>query len=122
MSTFATRYTAERLRHTIAAANPNEGEDVEPPTSVEKYTVSVGFLDRLLFANGAVGQMWNTSSIQTTFPRLVVLHNNWIRGLRAKMIRLVEHHMWVFDRENSVCVYAPHPPRPLALWDPDSSE
>lgn len=44
----------------------------------------VQFLDRMEYPNGAVGSMWDSANIEKDHQQLVILHNNWIRGFRAK--------------------------------------
>ena len=46
-------------------------------------------MDRRLYPNGNVGGYWDAKDIHSRFPQVVILHNNWIKGLRAKIERLV---------------------------------
>ena len=72
--------------------------------------LEVTFLNRLHYPNGAVGQLWEAASnVSTTHPEVIVLHNNWIRGLQAKIRRLIEQRLWWFDRNDEVCDYSPSP-------------
>lgn len=71
--------------------------------------LAVDFLPRLQYPNGAVGQLWEVAAnISTSNPEVVVLHNNWIRGLQAKTRRLVEQRVWWYDRDNELCNYDAH--------------
>eukprot|EP00045_Choanoeca_perplexa_P012107 m.130774 g.130774 ORF g.130774 m.130774 type:complete len:716 (+) comp15888_c0_seq4:182-2329(+) len=72
-------------------------------------SLDVQFLDREVYANGAVGGYWDQSNLGKTQPQLVLLHNNWIKGLRAKIERFFLHKMWVYDRAQEVCFYGPTP-------------
>ena len=42
-------------------------------------TLDVQFLDREVYANGAVGGYWEQSDLPTSQPQLAILHNNWIK-------------------------------------------
>jgi hypothetical protein len=80
----------------------NEVEDGEP--------IEVDFLNRLHYPNGAVAQLWEiAANISTTNPEVVILHNNWLRGLGAKMRRMIDQRLWWYDRDNEFCDYTPNP-------------
>ena len=78
-----------------------DGAEVE-----EQLPLEVEFLDRLLYPNGAVGKFWDIKDIQTSKPELVILHNNWIRGLRSKFKRVVDHRLWYYARDKEACDYS----------------
>lgn len=70
----------------------------------------VEFLPRLQYPNGAVGQLWEAAAdLPRTNPDVVILHNNWIRGLPAKARRLVEQGVWWYDRSREICDYRERP-------------
>lgn len=71
--------------------------------------VDVLFLDREFYPNGHVNSYWEAYNITKAHPQLIVLHNNWIKGLRAKIERLVDHKLWFFDRQKEICDYSPSP-------------
>ena len=62
-------------------------------------------MDRRLYPNGNVGGYWDAKDIHSRFPQVVILHNNWIKGLRAKIERLVLRRLWYYDREKEICNY-----------------
>eukprot|EP00056_Hartaetosiga_gracilis_P003090 m.59689 g.59689 ORF g.59689 m.59689 type:complete len:737 (-) comp11328_c0_seq1:26-2236(-) len=69
----------------------------------------VQFLDRELYPNGSVNNYWKSLSIIDDFPQLVILHNNWIKGLRAKIERTVTRGLWYYNREKLICSYEEKP-------------
>ncbi len=85
-------------------AHEREGEHGDPTV------IDVQLLNRLHFPNGAVGQLWDiASNISSTNPEVVILHNNWIRGLRSKIRRIIDQRLWWYDREGEMCDYSPNP-------------
>eukprot|EP00041_Stephanoeca_diplocostata_P009918 m.156830 g.156830 ORF g.156830 m.156830 type:complete len:742 (+) comp17950_c0_seq8:272-2497(+) len=85
--------------------------DGEPPFDPDS-SLRVEFLDRHQFPNGATGTRANVSKLYWDLKaakhhpdNLVVLHNNWIKGLGNKVRRLVEQDLWYFDREAEICMY-----------------
>ncbi|EGD73448.1 hypothetical protein PTSG_05152 [Salpingoeca rosetta] len=67
--------------------------------------LEVEFLDRRQYPNGNVGGYWNSDNIHVRHPQIVILHNNWIKGLRAKIERLVLRGLWYYDRDREICNY-----------------
>jgi hypothetical protein len=41
--------------------------------------------------------------------QVMILHNNWIKGIRAKIARVIEKKLWFYDREKEICNYEPRP-------------
>eukprot|EP00049_Salpingoeca_infusionum_P015209 m.292234 g.292234 ORF g.292234 m.292234 type:complete len:734 (-) comp15837_c0_seq5:572-2773(-) len=74
-----------------------------------KSVLEVEFLNRKHYPNGHVSQFWEQDDIQAFNPDIVILHNNWIKGLRAKIERLIQHGLWFYDRSKQVCTYEPSP-------------
>jgi hypothetical protein len=79
------------------------------PQAPSEDLLLVEFLDRDLFPAGAWKNFWDSPDIKKAYPQLVVLHNNWIKGLQAKAQRLVNHHLWWYDRTKMICSYAQSP-------------
>eukprot|EP00043_Microstomoeca_roanoka_P014979 m.149237 g.149237 ORF g.149237 m.149237 type:complete len:754 (-) comp16155_c1_seq1:177-2438(-) len=100
-----------------------------PPADMMESTVGgndntlleVEFLDRTLYPNGNVGGYWDYPDVRKVNPDIVILHNNWIKGLRAKTQRLVERKLWFFDREKEICAYEPQPEF-VFNWSVDAEE
>ncbi len=91
-----------------AVAVGADGGDAGEPTAAAELEVQ--FLNRLHFPNGAVGQLWEVAANMTvTNPEVVILHDNWIRGLQAKVRRLVEQRLWWYDRDGEMCDYSANP-------------
>eukprot|EP00053_Salpingoeca_punica_P009097 m.81418 g.81418 ORF g.81418 m.81418 type:complete len:764 (-) comp14876_c0_seq3:854-3145(-) len=96
-----------------ANANGNSEMLVDP--------VEVEFLDRTLFPNGAVGGYWDAEDVLAAQPNLVILHNNWIRGLRSKVKRAIDHKLWFYSRDKEICDYSARPKFSLD-WAIDEKE
>mmetsp|Transcript_21205 Transcript_21205/g.55302 ORF Transcript_21205/g.55302 Transcript_21205/m.55302 type:complete len:734 (+) Transcript_21205:388-2589(+) len=74
----------------------------------------VQFLDRHHYPNGASAERsgrrrryWDVSDIRGHSDKLVILHNNWIKGFASKVGRMVEHGLWYYARDDMVCRYEP---------------
>ncbi|EDQ92757.1 uncharacterized protein MONBRDRAFT_4746 [Monosiga brevicollis MX1] len=82
-----------------------------PPRNVfpTQAVLEVEFLDRQRFPAGAVGGFWGLADIAVEQPQLVLLHNNWVKGLRAKIRRFTEHKMWRYNRNQEICDYSDAP-------------
>lgn len=39
----------------------------------------------------------------------MILHNNWIKGIRAKIARVIEKKLWFYNREKEICNYELRP-------------
>lgn len=78
---------------------------VEPETNL-----TVHFLDRNLFPNGAYQGLWQRKSIRSACAKkgCFVLHNNWISGRQKKLERQVSSGLWEFDISTRICVQSWH--------------
>ena len=74
---------------------------VEPPLLVE-------YLSRDLYPAGAYNALWEDANVRNS-ATLVILHNNWIKGMQNKIQRLMDKRLWYYDREKRICSYAPEP-------------
>uniref|UniRef100_A0A7N0V9W4 Glycosyltransferase n=1 Tax=Kalanchoe fedtschenkoi TaxID=63787 RepID=A0A7N0V9W4_KALFE len=75
---------------------------VEPVTNL-----TVHFLDRDLFPNGAYRGFWEKKNVRATCVKkgCVVLHNNWISGRRKKLERQILSGLWEYDASTRMCVH-----------------
>ncbi|KAL9226360.1 hypothetical protein vseg_002183 [Gypsophila vaccaria] len=73
----------------------------EPTTNL-----TVQFLDRDLFPNGAYQELWNEKSVKETCLKkgCYVLHNNWISGRLKKLQRQVRAGLWDYDTSSRMCL------------------
>ncbi|XP_024989473.1 beta-arabinofuranosyltransferase RAY1 isoform X2 [Cynara cardunculus var. scolymus] len=78
------------------------GDDMclEPETNL-----TVRFLDRNLFPNGAYQDLWDSSNVSLTCMEkgCFVLHNNWINGRQKKLKRQVSSGLWEYDMSTRMC-------------------
>lgn len=78
------------------------GDDrcLEPETNL-----SVHFLDRDLFPNGAYLDLWQRKKVRAACVKqgCFVLHNNWIRGRLKKLERQVLSGLWEYDTSTRMC-------------------
>uniref|UniRef100_A0A1J3GZ35 UDP-galactose:fucoside alpha-3-galactosyltransferase n=1 Tax=Noccaea caerulescens TaxID=107243 RepID=A0A1J3GZ35_NOCCA len=79
------------------------GDDrcVEPETNL-----TVRFLDRDLFPNGAYGDLWLKEDVRAECEKkhCYVLHNNWISGRLKKLERQMMKGLWDYDASMRMCV------------------
>ncbi|CAH2066602.1 unnamed protein product [Thlaspi arvense] len=79
------------------------GDDrcVEPETNL-----TVRFLDRDLFPNGAYGDLWLKEDVRAECEKkhCYVLHNNWISGRLKKLERQMMKGLWEYDASMRMCV------------------
>ncbi|KAL1216465.1 Beta-arabinofuranosyltransferase RAY1 [Cardamine amara subsp. amara] len=79
------------------------GDDkcVEPETNL-----TVQFLDRELFPNGAYGDLWLKNDVRAECEKkhCFVLHNNWISGRLKKLERQMMKGLWQYDASMRMCV------------------
>lgn len=83
----------------------NSTEVAEAAGTSELY---VQYLDRQKYPNGAVGDMWvapGFENMSKTNPDIVILHNNWIRGLDGKQGRLFKNGLWWYNNQEMICNY-----------------
>ncbi|XP_039034794.1 beta-arabinofuranosyltransferase RAY1-like [Hibiscus syriacus] len=80
-----------------------EGDNrcVEPETSL-----TVHFLDRNLFPNGAYMGLWEREDVKSACKKqgCLVLHNNWISGRVKKLERQVRSGLWEYDIARRMCL------------------
>ncbi|XP_074309897.1 beta-arabinofuranosyltransferase RAY1 [Silene latifolia] len=77
----------------------------EPATNL-----TVQFLDRDLFPNGAYKELWNEKSVLAACLKngCYVLHNNWISGRLNKLQRQVRARLWDYDTSSRMCLQSWH--------------
>ncbi|XP_071713923.1 beta-arabinofuranosyltransferase RAY1 isoform X2 [Rutidosis leptorrhynchoides] len=79
------------------------GDDMclEPETNL-----TVRFLDRNLFPNGAYRDLWDSTNVSSKCIELgcFVLHNNWISGRQKKLERQVASGLWEYDMSTRMCL------------------
>ncbi|XP_058195157.1 beta-arabinofuranosyltransferase RAY1 [Rhododendron vialii] len=73
----------------------------EPETNL-----TVHFLDRDLFPNGAYQGLWEGTNPKAICKKkgCFILHNNWISGRRKKLERQVLSGLWEYDVNSRMCV------------------
>lgn len=73
---------------------------LEPQTNV-----TVQFLDRDLFPNGAYKDLWQESNVKEAclMKGCFIIHNNWISGRRKKLERQVPSGLWEYDMSTRMC-------------------
>lgn len=80
-----------------------QGDDkcVEPETNV-----TVVFLDRRVYPNGASGSHWEQSSVRESCEQqgCRVLHNNWVSGRERKLKRQIAAGLWDYDESTRLCL------------------
>ncbi|XP_065873431.1 beta-arabinofuranosyltransferase RAY1 isoform X2 [Euphorbia lathyris] len=78
------------------------GDDrcVEPETNL-----TVQFLDRNLFPNGAYLELWQKKNVKEACAKhgCLILHNNWISGRMKKLERQVSSGLWEYDNGKRMC-------------------
>jgi hypothetical protein len=67
------------------------------------HSMIVEFLDRFLFPNGGVNNLWETDL--SSPGEMFILHNNWIKSIRAKVVRLIERNLWFYKKDELICNY-----------------
>ncbi|WCJ38537.1 Nucleotide-diphospho-sugar transferase family protein [Euphorbia peplus] len=85
-----------------AGGSNRVGDDrcVEPETNL-----TVQFLDRNLFPNGAYLELWQKKNVKEACARYscLILHNNWISGRTKKLERQVSSGLWEYDNGKRMC-------------------
>ncbi|CAI0390436.1 unnamed protein product [Linum tenue] len=73
---------------------------LEPETNI-----TVHFLDRNLFPNGAYLDLWEKPNVREACMKqgCFVLHNNWISGRLKKLERQVLSGLWEYDSSKRMC-------------------
>ncbi|CAN6337101.1 unnamed protein product [Urochloa humidicola] len=74
---------------------------LEPNTNL-----TVVFLNRDLFPNGAYKGLWEKHDVQSTCMELgcFILHNNWINGRKKKLQRQMSSGLWDYDPSSRLCL------------------
>lgn len=74
---------------------------LEPETDL-----TVHFLDRDLFPNGAYKGLWERKDVKDACLKngCLILHNNWINGRRKKLERQVSSGLWDYDASTRMCL------------------
>lgn len=74
---------------------------LEPETNLTVY-----FLDRDLFPNGAYRNLWEQKKWKPACLKkgCFILHNNWISGRRKKFQRQVASGLWDYDMGSRMCL------------------
>lgn len=77
----------------------------EPGTNL-----TVQFLDRDLFPNGAYLGLWEEDNVQEACAKkgCYVLHNNWVSGRIRKLERQVHSGLWDYDTSSRMCLQSWH--------------
>ncbi|XP_031479430.1 beta-arabinofuranosyltransferase RAY1 isoform X1 [Nymphaea colorata] len=68
--------------------------------------VTVHFLDRNLFPNGAFQNLWRKKNVTAACMRrgCITLHNNWISGRKKKLQRHIASGLWEYDVVSRLCL------------------
>ncbi|KAK1364070.1 Beta-arabinofuranosyltransferase RAY1 [Heracleum sosnowskyi] len=74
---------------------------LEPETNL-----TVQFLNRDLFPNGAYGGLWEERNVKASClsKSCFILHNNWINGRKKKLERQVFSGLWDYDMSTRMCM------------------
>ncbi|CAN1795141.1 Beta-arabinofuranosyltransferase RAY1 [Linum perenne] len=69
--------------------------------------LTVHFLDRNLFPNGAYLDLWDEPNVTEACVKMdcFVLHNNWINGRLKKLERQVSSGLWEYDSSKRMCIF-----------------
>ncbi|CAL9780295.1 unnamed protein product [Musa acuminata subsp. burmannicoides] len=86
----------------------------EPNTNL-----TVIFLDRNLFPNGAYRGLWEKHDVRSSCMKLgcLILHNNWISGRKKKLERQVFSGLWDYDPSLRMCLQKWQIPNQLIFLD-----
>lgn len=91
------------------------GDDIclEPETNL-----TIHFLDRNLFPNGAYRDLWDNSNVSSKCMELgcFVLHNNWISGRQKKLERQVSSGLWEYDMSTRMCLLSWQKSKPVSYF------
>uniref|UniRef100_A0ACD5U1I4 Uncharacterized protein n=1 Tax=Avena sativa TaxID=4498 RepID=A0ACD5U1I4_AVESA len=79
------------------------GDDrcLEPSTNL-----TIVFLDRDLFPNGAYRRLWDRRDVRSACGELgcFVIHNNWVNGRKKKLRRQMVSGLWDYDPSSRMCL------------------
>lgn len=72
-----------------------------------RTNLTIQFLDRNLFPNGAYQNLWQEKNVRATCAKkgCYVLHNNWISGRKKKLERQVHSRLWDYDVSSRMCLH-----------------
>lgn len=75
-----------------------------------KTNLTVFFLERNLFPNGAYKGLWEKRDVRSACMKLgcLILHNNWISGRKKKFERQVLSGLWDYDPSSRMCLHSWH--------------
>ncbi|KNA12497.1 hypothetical protein SOVF_125280 [Spinacia oleracea] len=75
-----------------------------------RTNLTVQFLDRNLFPNGAYKGLWEEKNVRAACAEkgCYVLHNNWISGRIKKLERQVHSGLWDYDISSRMCLHSWH--------------
>ena len=74
---------------------------------LEPYTnLTVVFLNRDLFPNGAYKGLWEKHDVLSACKELgcFIMHNNWINGRKKKLQRQMSTGLWDYDPTSRLCL------------------
>ncbi|XP_072995791.1 beta-arabinofuranosyltransferase RAY1 [Typha latifolia] len=71
-----------------------------------KTNLTVLFLDRNYFPNGAYKSLWEKNDVRSACQNIgcFILHNNWINGRKRKLERQVLSGLWEYDPSSRLCM------------------
>ncbi|KAK1858056.1 hypothetical protein I4F81_000670 [Pyropia yezoensis] len=104
---YASRSTMSEQPHFWERACGKEGEFRVGNDGCQNSGVKTALLDRHLFPNGVTDGIWESppGKLMARFPRLYILHANWVKGAAAKQERFERHGFIFFDNQDELCVY-----------------
>ncbi|XP_020098503.1 beta-arabinofuranosyltransferase RAY1 [Ananas comosus] len=75
-----------------------------------KTNLTVFFLDRNFFPNGAYMGFWEKPDVRSACLRAgcFILHNNWINGRKRKLERQIQSGLWDYDPSTRLCIQSWH--------------
>lgn len=101
--------------------------------ATDREKVYVHFLDRRLFPAGAMfgsrhnkswpitgahgPSYWDNPHLKLNNDGLVLLHNNWVRGINRKQERVVERGLWYYNVAKQICSYREDPNAKALIQD-----
>ncbi|RYR18196.1 hypothetical protein Ahy_B03g062824 isoform C [Arachis hypogaea] len=88
---------------------------VDDNRCVESETnMTVYFLDRDLFPNGAYQDLWQKKNVSAACLKkgCFIIHNNWISGRLKKLERQVMSGLWEYDSGTRMCLQSWHTIKP----------
>lgn len=82
-----------------------EGQTTEGDTRCKYNGMVVELLDRHTYPNGITDSIWDSppGTIHQRFPKLQILHNNWVKGAEAKRDRFERHNFIMYDPVDEIC-------------------